>query len=233
MPSYKEDRDFEQRMAPHVRRAIGEWLTVPASTIEDQKHATDFFGGRTLLANGNRIAARVRRNRFAKHPYFDQYTIRYARPFTGVQTEYEKILAGWGEYFFYAFANIRQQALMRWWIGRLDIFRDKKPEPCEIHLNNDENPSELAVFRIKDLPPEFIVHRGDAPSAIYDNRECPLCDRTGTLPSGLVCDHTDYDGQRLNWIRHIQVTYPACSVCHSPMTGGQVGRHLSCARSGE
>jgi hypothetical protein len=231
MPSYREDRDFEKRLIPHVRRAIGEWLILPASTIEDQRHATDFFGGRSLLAKGNRIASRVRRNKFAKHPFLEQFTIRYARPFTGAETEYSKILAGWGEYIFYAFANIREQALMRWWIGRLETFRDNNPEPYEIHLNTDEDPSELAVFRLKDLPAEFIVHRGHAPAIIYDSRECPLCDRTGTVPSGFVCDHTDYDGQRLNWIRHIQINYPACSVCRAPMVVPAIqklGHHLSC-----
>jgi hypothetical protein len=231
MPSYKDDRNFEKRMTPHVRRAIGEWLTVPASMIEDQRHATDFFGGCTILANGNRIASRVRRNKFAKHPMLDQFTIRYTRPFSGAETEHSKILAGWGDYFFYAFANIRERALMLWWIGYLDIFRDTNPDPYETHLNDDENPSELAVFRLKDLPPSFVVHRGHAPAVIYDSRECELCDRTGVLPSGLACDHTDHDGQRLNWIRHNQVKYPACSVCRAPMVVPAIqklGHHLSC-----
>ena len=47
---------------------------------------------------------------------------------------------------------------MSWWIGKLKIFREVDPMPCEIHENTDKNPSELAVFRLKDLPPEFIVN---------------------------------------------------------------------------
>jgi putative intracellular protease/amidase len=66
---------------------------------------------------------------------------------------------------------------------------------------------------------------------VYPPANCPLCDGTGGLPSGLACDHIDHDGQRLKWIRHYQQTYPPCSVCRAPMVlpaAQRLGRHLTC-----
>lgn len=58
-------------------------------------------------------------------------------------------------------------------------------------------------------------------------KDCPMCDNTDYLPSGIPCDHTDYDGRRVQTIRQLRKQYPACAVCGAPCVTGRK-KHFSC-----
>ena len=90
-----------------------------ASVEDDQLKNTDLI---VLELKGYRIGCRVR-----KHFYFKQYpndfTIRCSRP-SGVSTEFDKIMEGWGDYLFYAFANKEENRLIAWKLIDLKQFRE-------------------------------------------------------------------------------------------------------------
>ena len=54
--------------------------------------------------------------------YGSEFTIRAGRP-SGAKTELTKIIEGWGDYFFYGFADPTEIYLAQWLIGSLNAFR--------------------------------------------------------------------------------------------------------------
>lgn len=116
-----------------------------------------------------RVACRIRRfNQYEK--YGEQFTIRADRP-SGAKCEFEKLLEGWGDYFFYGFSNEAEDGLHAWFIADLKPFRTfvnkhlirnggKLPG---VKLPNRDDSSQFYAYWIHQLPASFIVARKSVP----------------------------------------------------------------------
>lgn len=132
-----------------MKRILGEHLIGPPPIEEDIHHNTDLI---VLVMRPTRIAVRIRRPGYLRS-YDGQFTLRYSRP-TGTPTEYEKILKGWGDYFFYGHAHDSQQSLRRWWLCDLNIFRQSLPLPLARQVNSDG--TGFLAFAFSTLPQNFV-----------------------------------------------------------------------------
>ena len=119
MIEWEEDKRWSDIFIPEIKSILGQLLIGEASVEDDQLKNTDLI---VLELKGYRIGCRVR-----KHFYFTQYpndfTIRCSRP-SGVSTEFDKIMEGWGDYLFYAFANKEENRLIAWKLIDLKQFRE-------------------------------------------------------------------------------------------------------------
>lgn len=116
--NWQRDKADTDRYLPEVAAILGVYLLGEPAPVEDQLHATDLT---VLQVNGVRIAVRIRK--FADwRDYQNEFTIRARRP-SGIKTEMRKIMEGWGDLYFYGFANAERDALYDWFVGDLDVFR--------------------------------------------------------------------------------------------------------------
>ncbi len=131
---------------------FAEFLEVPlveikiATDKEDKEENTDL---KVLLLNDLRIGVRLR-----QHEYFERYpddiTIRYER--THNKTEHDKIMEGWGNYFFYGFANENKSNLVSWGIYDLDVYR----EYVNFRLKKSKN-LDFKIKHNKDYSSDFLI----------------------------------------------------------------------------
>ena len=108
-PVWKIDKAWTDRLLPEVARHCAPFLIQPATEEEDKHEATDL---RVLVARDVRIGVRLRRYQYARG-YGHEITIRASRR-SGVTTEFAKIMQGWGDYFFYGFADPTERTLVQW-----------------------------------------------------------------------------------------------------------------------
>lgn len=87
--------------------------------------------------------------------YKDDFTIRWSRP-SGIKTEYQKIMEGLVDYILYGFVNELEDKIIHYFIGDLVVFRETNPNPFSVKPNNPHD-SNLAVFRLCDLPDNFVL----------------------------------------------------------------------------
>lgn len=118
--SYSKDRSWSDRYLPEICKIVGPLLLKPAPLELDMKEATDLI---LLTAKDIRIACRIRRPGYEeKYPF--EFTMRESRRDTGAVTEIYKIMAGFGDWFFYGHAgNTREPLISRWMIVDLCSFR--------------------------------------------------------------------------------------------------------------
>lgn len=152
-----------------VAAICGRALLVPTPLKQDRVEATDLI---VLNAERCRIAVRLRTS-----TYFDRYpndlTIRSRRP-NGSETELVKILSGWGDYFFYGFADYDQAKIIAYRIIDLRAFRNWHATkslsgtiPGERRTNADGS-SEFTVFDFRELPREAIIKAFDNRAVMKD-----------------------------------------------------------------
>jgi hypothetical protein len=159
---WRSRKSWSDRFVPEIKSILGTVLIDVAETGDDALRNTDLI---TLtMRSGLRIACRVRR-----HPYLaahgDEFTIRCS-VVSGRETEIDKVLAGWGDYLFYGFANAAETALAAWFVGDLKVFREWfasyrrtfQDWPGEIRRNHDGG-SKFLVFGIYDVDRRFILAR--------------------------------------------------------------------------
>jgi hypothetical protein len=100
MPDYAEDRRWSDKFIPRIKEIVGPLAMGIAPDANDHHEATDLM---VIDAHDMRIAARMR-----KYGFFDQFghevTIRLNRT-NGSETEFLKIIKGFGRWFFYGHAN--------------------------------------------------------------------------------------------------------------------------------
>lgn len=119
---YSSDRAWTDKLLPEVIAKLQSDLRVEGLGIapyeDDVKKATDLImiGNSTL-----RIGVRLRTNFYWKQ-YKHDFTIRSGRP-SGVATELDKILEGWGDYLFYGFANNTKTQVIDYHVIDLNGFR--------------------------------------------------------------------------------------------------------------
>lgn len=160
---FDRDFDWQRALIPAIKRVCANYLIGEAPIQEDMERNTDLI---VLRLDPVRVACRLRRYDYLGR-YPDEFTIRAGRP-SGVQTELQKVLSGWGDYIFYGFATADGAALAAWLLGDLSVFRlwhhrqlldGKRPWKTQ---SNGDGSSTFCAYRITDLPPEFVVSRTGA-----------------------------------------------------------------------
>jgi hypothetical protein len=115
------DLAWANQFMPFIRAVVGPCLLGPSTLQEDTQENTDL---RVLIARDMRIACRVRAQKY-RELYGDEFTFRVRRD-TGAEAEFNKMLEGWGDWFFYGFATeCAELAIDPWWIINLEVFRSQ------------------------------------------------------------------------------------------------------------
>jgi len=160
---WASDKRWSDRFIPQLKRIAGGYLMEVANEEEDQTHNTDLI---VLSMRAKRVACRVRQYRYLAR-YGDEFTIRCNRP-SGVETELDKILAGWGDYLLYAFADQSERTLVRWhWVDlcRLRLWcLMSDPMPGIVKPNGDGS-SLFRVFSTRAMPPRIVLATVDRRAA--------------------------------------------------------------------
>jgi len=161
--AWREAKEWSDRFLPQMKRIIGEALIVEPPIEEDMKRNTDLI---VLGFKSVRVGCRVRRHEYLSR-YGDEFTIRAGHP-NGARTEIDKVVDGWGDYFLYGFADIREYRLERWLLGDLDLFRRWREyelkrgcKPWSNSTNGDG--TSFHSFKINSLPRQFIVAQSPPP----------------------------------------------------------------------
>lgn len=160
-PSFEEDFEWQRGYIPAVKQVLAQYLIAEAPAEEDMHHNTDLI---VLKLDTVRVACRLRTHGYlARYP--DEFTIRCSRP-SGAETELGKVLAGWGDYFFYGFPDPVGFGLAAWMLGDLNVFRAwharelwQGRRPGNGPIPNGDGSSEFRAYRIGDLPPSFVRAR--------------------------------------------------------------------------
>lgn len=158
-PDVDRDYQWQRRYIPELKRIVGEHLIGEAPAAEDAERNTDLI---VLRLEAVRIACRVRTPGYA-NGYLNEFTIRASRP-SGARTELAKIIEGWGDYILYAFAS-DDDHLGAWTLGNLNVFRvwhstclvNNSGQLPGILKSNHDNSSDFRVYRISELPGEFVT----------------------------------------------------------------------------
>ena len=157
---FDDDYGWQQRLIPHMKQILAQYLIVEAPFEEDARHNTDLI---VLGLGAVRVACRVRTFDYAKR-YPNDFTIRASRP-SGVKTELAKIIEGWGDYIFYGFASPSKDNIVAWTLGDLKVFRlwynrelYQGRHPGEAGRNSDGS-SNFIAFNVNALPGDFVVAR--------------------------------------------------------------------------
>ena len=156
MNGWQLDKRWSDKFLPEIKAILGVYLIDEPPIEEDRERNTDLM---VLRMDAVRIACRVRKEKYLAS-YGDEFTIRAGRP-SGYKTELAKIIEGWGNYFFYGFAN--ENELVQWKLADLNVFRrwyntelfyGRHPG---IKRNNRDNSSYFIAFKWCELPSDFIV----------------------------------------------------------------------------
>ena len=154
--SWKIDKRWSDKFIPNIKPILGTHFIAEPPIEEDRDRNTDLI---VLNMASIRFGCRIRRYSYYKY-YGNEFTIRLARP-SEQKTEFEKIIEGWGDYFFYGFSNKEETDLEDWFIGDLKIFRGCIHQLVKNgnnlrRINNIDNSSEFLPFKKNDFPEDFI-----------------------------------------------------------------------------
>jgi len=165
--NWNKDKRWSDRFLPGITRILGEYFIGEPPIEEDQERGTDLI---VLGMNNQRFACRVRRHSYLER-YANEFTVRVTRP-SGVKTELAKILEGWGDFMFYAFATKDEMDFALWSILSLNVFRlnfhyrtvdlAKGQVPGLLASNHDAS-SDFRVFRLADFPGIVLASGGPLP----------------------------------------------------------------------
>lgn len=151
MGSYGKDRKWSDQFNDPIRGIIGPLLLKTTSLEVDMKQAADFDV--VFTAQNITIASRMRKHRYLAK-YSQQFTVRSIRS-NGVVTELAKIMNGFGDWFFYGFADETNTKIYKWWIIDLDSFRASQHlvYPEEIDNRDGTYGNAYDVQSFPDNPP--------------------------------------------------------------------------------
>lgn len=160
MKNWESDKKWSDKFLPEIKQLLGLYLINEAPIEEDRERNTDLI---VLKMEAVRIGCRIRRNKYLAY-YGNEFTIREGRP-SNIKTELTKIIEGWGNYFFYGFADESEAALAKWALCDMNIFRlwfnrslvNNSGIIPGIAKNNKDNSSSFRVFKFSELPNNFIV----------------------------------------------------------------------------
>lgn len=165
---WKRDKRWSDKFLRDIKRILGEHLIGEPPQEEDSERNTDLM---VLRMDAVRIGCRIRKHQYIAR-YGGEFTIRAGRP-SGAKTELTKIIEGWGDYFFYGFANEDDTGLSGWALADMNVFRIwynrqlvRLPAGVTpgISKQNADGSSHFASFRWCDMPAQFVIATG-APEA--------------------------------------------------------------------
>jgi hypothetical protein len=111
MASYAQDRAWSDRFIPEIKRIVGPYLLCESSFEVDTLQAADLV---VMKAKNMTIACRIRRPGYAES-YPNDFTIRSHRA-SGAETEFDKLVKGWGDWMFYGHAQDNDSNHIRRWM---------------------------------------------------------------------------------------------------------------------
>lgn len=160
LDSYECDRRWSDQLLPEVKSILGQCLIEIGSEEMDMERCGDLV---VMTLKPFVVGVRLRRNQYLR--YADEFTIRAGRP-SGAKTELAKIIEGWGDYFFYGFANEAEDRLVQWLLGDLQVFRHwwaqklyrlgPRQYPGILQRNTDGS-SDFLAFRLESMPDAFFI----------------------------------------------------------------------------
>lgn len=119
MSDWKAEKKWSDQFIPEIKSVLGQYLIGEAPVEEDALRNTDLI---TLSMAPMRIACRVRREKhYMEGDRRNEFTFRTKVP-SGNKTELEKVMEGWGDYFFYGFGG-DDKRLIGWTICNLAMYR--------------------------------------------------------------------------------------------------------------
>jgi hypothetical protein len=151
--------DWQAQFVPSMKGIVGRCLVAEGSPEQDAQQNTDLI---VLRLDGEiRVACRVRGYEQYRKRYGDEFTIRCDRP-SGVRTELDKLLSGWGDYLLYGFGRRRNPyagpaRFAPWTLARLDVFRRCYRPGMGRRKPNRDGSSTFLAFRWDHFPPEFVI----------------------------------------------------------------------------
>ena len=163
---YKTNRKWSDRFNPRIQEICSRNIILPVNIIiapyeDDALRNTDLFA---MSAGDKRIACRMRRPEYLKN-YANEFTITCKIP--GMpKVELDKLLEGWGDFFFYGFSNQDEKDIARWFIGDLHAFRGyyyrKKKElpkgiPPGSYRKKPDGSGDFLSFKLRQMPDNFII----------------------------------------------------------------------------
>lgn len=160
--NWMEQQKWSDRFIDQITPILGFVFFKKAPIQRDMKEATDLV---MLKMQDTRIGVRMRRREHIK--YAHEFTIRSSLP-SGVQTELDKLVAGYGHYLFYGFQHPEHDALGQWSIIDLNQFRlhyskQMQSMPAGMLPGNEITNWDRTSFRafaFSDFPEEMVVANG-------------------------------------------------------------------------
>lgn len=159
MNGWQEDKRWSDRFLPEIKSILGQHLISEPPIEEDRERNTDLV---VLGFDSVRVGCRMRKSRYLC--YDDEFTIRASRP-SGNKTELEKIIEGWGDYFFYGIANDEETRIERWILGDLKAFRGWYSNQLSaigakpgLSKNNIDGSSGFFAFKWREIPGFIVAH---------------------------------------------------------------------------
>lgn len=151
---WRERKKWSDQYLPEVKSRLGRALLREGSWEEDAKEATDLI---VLKMDPIRVGCRIRK--FEWLPCEGEFTLRYELP-SGMPTEYEKIVLGFGTHFFYGFAGPEHMkpALAAWMILDLDVFRAEEGF-SEWQQKSDSYGILFRVYHVDKFSPDLVIER--------------------------------------------------------------------------
>lgn len=153
--SYQADRAWSDAYLPVICQILGPLLIRPAPLVLDTREATDLV---VLAAPDLRIAARVRRPGYAERYPWD-FTLRWRRYDSGVESEIRKVLNKYADWMFYGHAAAGPlPAFDRWMVVDLHSFRHHVEHNVHAiaydeRMNRDQR-SSFVSFDVRSFPAE-------------------------------------------------------------------------------
>jgi hypothetical protein len=159
---WQESHAWADQFSAHIKMLLGLICIQVAPLEEDQKHNTDLMfevGAQRFPVRVRRLEQRLPFNRR------NEITFRFARR-SGVETEFAKMLCGWGDWFMYGWGNESTRRLDAYTVLDLHQFRFWYTEtvcqtgkrPGMVQQDRDGSASFLA-FCLDCLPAQVIKSR--------------------------------------------------------------------------
>lgn len=161
MSVYETDRAWSDRFIPEIKRIVGPLLMTVTPDEIDCTQAADLM---VFTARDLKVAARVRRPGYARM-YGHEFTVRLQRK-SGVETEFSKIVNGWGDWMFYAHSDDEERGLALWWVLDLNAFRaalirhsmlTRGPKVQWTDKDNRDGSTTFRSFDIRSFPESLVV----------------------------------------------------------------------------
>jgi len=161
--TYREDRTWSDERLDIVKALIGRHIMEAGNEIQDMQKMGDLV---VLGGKETKIGVRIRTGNFRENFRYD-FTLRTWRS-SGAKTEFEKILEGWGDYFFYGFSPERNSTIIDpWYLLSLDAFRHhwrcSRDMLTHGEVRNRDNATGFRWFNILSFPktPSILVHASE------------------------------------------------------------------------